>query len=72
MSNQNREWLPGFHGKAWVGAEVVNGTGEVTIDLAHADLDGVITVDCEEAVKIGEFIIRKAEEAREAKQFNVH
>lgn len=63
MSNFNREWIPGFEQEAWIGAEVVNGTGEVMI---WVDPEVVMTMPHKNAVQIAEMILRKAEEAKKA------
>ena len=65
MSNYNWETLPGFD--VSVGAEVVNGTGEVRIN-AHQHEDTVIlTMDAERALDLARLLSQQAHEAMRAK-----
>lgn len=70
MSNYDWETLPGFD--IGVGAEIVNGTGEVRVN-AHQDDDTVIVdMTADQALNFARLLARKAHEAMGAKFVNDH
>lgn len=73
MSNSNWESLPGFEGLIVVGAEVVNGTGEVGLRFEDEPVPGiesdtiVYTLTPEQALDFARLLSRQAHEAMRAK-----
>lgn len=70
MSNCNFEALRGFEDRIIVGAEVVNGTGEVRVEFYQAtdDFSGVHhTLTPEQALDLARLLSQQAHEAMRAK-----
>ncbi len=75
MSNSNWESLCGFEGHIMVGAEVVNGTGDVSLrfeeeaEPAPGQERGIVhfTLTCGEALELAKLLSRQAHEAMRAK-----
>jgi hypothetical protein len=67
VSNYNWESLKGFEDQVLVGAEVVNGTGDVKLNTrqhAGGDSDAVIlTMPAEKALDLARLISRQAHDA---------
>jgi hypothetical protein len=73
MSNSNWESLRGFEGLILVGAEVMNGTGEVGLKFEAEPIPGIaaegvdFTLTPEEALEFARLLSRQAHEAMRAK-----
>jgi hypothetical protein len=77
MSNCNWEPLRGYEGLILVGAEVINGTGEVGLKFESEPVPGIdpdivhFTLTPEEALEFARLLSRQAHEAMRAK-WNEH
>jgi hypothetical protein len=73
VSQYDREWFPGFENRILVGAEDVNGTGEVILVFSEDYFDGkaetvIYVIPWEKAAELAEFIKRKADKARDVQR----